>query len=96
MTPRLGVQLTAQVLTDGCAPVWSEVVNDLVYFCRDEETAQNAPRGVPAYTMEEIVLLYGDSRWQPTDDNIRLINVAKKYGGKIVDVYDKPREETSH
>jgi len=46
--------------------------------------------------MEEIVLLYGDSRWQPTDDNIRLINVAKKYDGKIVDVYDKPREETSH
>lgn len=88
-------QLTTQVLTDGCVPVWSDVLDDLVYFCRDEESALNAPRGVPAYTMEEISLLYGDSRWQPTDDALRLINVAKQYGGKIIDVHRSKTEESS-
>ena len=88
-------QLTRQVLDGGCVPIWSDVLEDLVYFCLDEDSARNAPRGVPAYTMEEITLLYGDSIWQPTDDNLRLINAAKQYGGKIVDVRGREYEESS-
>ena len=88
VTEEQAASLVGRIVSEGCVPVWSDILGDLVYFCRDEQAAQRAPRGVPAYTMEEIGLLYGDPVWRPSESGMRLINTAKLMGGRIVDVTD--------
>jgi hypothetical protein len=78
--------IVKRVQSEGYVPVWSEILGDLIYFCRDEQAAREAPRGVAAYTMEEAELLFGDPGWQPTENGMQMIHRAKLLGGRVTDV----------
>ena len=74
-----------RVQSEGHILVWSTLFNEPAYFCRDNQAADNAPRGIVAYTLRELETLFGNPESSPSAAGFQMIHQIKKYGGRIVD-----------
>ena len=77
-------QLEESVRKNGYVLLWSDVLNDLVAMCQTNADAERVPRGVVAYTVAELSILFGDYAPTPSESGLRLIHRAKKLGGGTV------------
>ena len=74
-----------RIQTEGHVLIWSTLFGEPVYFCRDEQAADNAPRGIVAYTLHELETLFGEPESSPSAASFQMIHQVKKYGGRIID-----------
>ena len=74
-----------RVRRQGHILIWSALLGEPVYFCRDEQAADNAPRGIVAYTLDELEILFGEPESSPAVTSFQMVHRAKKYGGRIID-----------
>ena len=68
----------------GYVLLWSNVLEDSVAFIRDDFDPARLPNGFVPYTLSELSKLFTDTSLSA--DSLRLIHVAKQYGGKVTDV----------
>ena len=74
-----------RIASEGHVLIWSNLLGEPAYFCRDQIAADNAPRGIVAYTLRELELLFGCPRSSPSVASFQMIHQVKMYGGRIVD-----------
>jgi hypothetical protein len=74
-----------RIQTEGHVLIWSTLLGEPVYFCRDEQAADNAPRGIVAYTLHELETLFGETESSPSAASFQMIHQVKKYGGRVID-----------
>ncbi len=68
----------------GYVLLWSNVLEDSVAFIEDDFDPACLPDGFVPYTLGELLKLFTDTSLSA--DSLRLIHVAKQYGGKVTDV----------
>ncbi len=73
--------LEAEAERTGYVLLWSRVLKDLIAFCRASEDAERVPRGIAAYTVDELAMLFPDSEGSPGIDSLNLIHRVKVLGG---------------
>lgn len=61
---------------------WSELFGEKVAFVRDGWGLQWVPRGVVAYTLDELAELYGGEQG-PGEAKLGLVHEVKRQGGQI-------------
>jgi hypothetical protein len=76
--------IVRHVREDGYVLLWSNVLEDSVAFIQSDFDPVGLPTGFTAYTLDELSLLFADTSLSA--DSLRLIHVAKQYGGKVTDV----------
>ena len=81
--PRI-LNLEAEVEAMGHVLIWSNVLEDLIAFCWTPEDAERVPRGVVAYTADELAMLFPQEAGGPGDNGLKLIHRAKQLGGGSV------------
>ena len=67
----------------GYVLLWSTVLQDTVAFTRTFDDAKHVPIAFTVYTLDELVEVFGSET--PSIGSLRLIHLAKKFGGRIVD-----------
>ena len=76
--------IVRHVRDDGYVLLWSNVLEDSVAFIEDDFDPARLPHGFVPYTVDELLKLFADTSLSA--DSLRLIHVAKQYGGKVTDV----------
>ena len=76
--------IVRHVRDDGYVLLWSNVLEDSVAFIEDDFDPERLPTGFIPYTVDELLKLFADTSLSA--DSLRLIHVAKQYGGKVTDV----------
>jgi hypothetical protein len=77
------IDIARRVIDDGSVLLWSNVLSDFVAFVRTDADATNVPRHFTVYSLDELMSLFGDQ--EPSENELRLIHQAKKFGGRVVD-----------
>jgi len=72
-------KIAERVAIEGVCVFWSEVLEDIVAFCRTEEDRARIPAGIVGYSIEELTRLFGPG--EVAESTLRLIHHAKKLGG---------------
>ena len=75
------LRIIKAVRTRGYALLGSNVLGDLIAFVLDEQDVKKIPSMYTIYTVDELSTLFGEQQYSV--DELRLIHVAKKYGGRI-------------
>jgi hypothetical protein len=75
-------EIAQRVHTEGYILLWSNTLQDLVAFYRDEEARCKIPPGFVAYGLAELSELFGKGK--VCSDKLRLVHEAKRLGGHIV------------
>ena len=73
-----------RIQTEGHVLIWSTLFGEPVYFCIDEQAADNAPRGIVAYTLHELEILFGEPESSPSAEGLQMIHHTKRYGGRVI------------
>ena len=82
-TDRELAEIVARVYSDGYVLLWSNILNDLIAFYRDEADRAGIPPGFVPYGLPELTELSG-SKKRHSLDKLRLVHEAKKAGGAKV------------
>jgi hypothetical protein len=78
------LEIEQRVKTEGYLLLWSSLFNDLIAFCDSPSDAERVPRGIVAYTADELLILFGDPNSGPSEGALQLIHQAKQFGGGIL------------
>ena len=73
-------EIAERVHTDGYILLWSNTLQDLVAFYRDEADKAAIPPGFVPYRLAELRELFG--RGKCSSDRLRLVHGVKKLGGR--------------
>ena len=76
-------ELVRRVEEEGYVLLWSNVLQDLVAFHRNDVDPATIPPGFVPYSDDELRPLFGEDGDQPSPDALRLIHAAKKTGAII-------------
>lgn len=83
-SPQWHAQRIAQaVLTEGVCLFWSDMLQEMIAFIRDETFRGAVPAGVVAYTSDELWEPYGTDRPPASAHTLRMIHEAKRAGGRV-------------
>ncbi len=78
-------ELERRVEEEGYVLLWSNVLQDLVAFHRDDVDPVTIPAAFVPYSDNELRHLFGEDGAQPSPDGLRLIHAAKRTGAVITD-----------
>ena len=89
------MELVRAVKRDGYVLLWSNVLNDLVAFHRDDVDRAAIPAEFVPYSDNELRHIYGEDKPDMTEHTIRVLHKAKVLGGKITGSYkdDEVRDD---
>lgn len=77
-------EIAERVHSEGHALLWSNVLQDLVAFYRDEEARSKIPPHFVPYSEDELRQLFGESKPPLSEQALRLIHESKKQGGRVI------------
>jgi len=78
-------ELVRRVEDEGYVLLWSNVLQDLVAFHRNDVDPATIPAGFVPYSEEELRHLFGEDGAEPSPDRLKLIHAAKRTGTVITD-----------
>jgi hypothetical protein len=78
-------ELVRRVEEEGYVLLWSNVLQDLVTFHRDDVDPATIPTPFVPYSDDERRHLFGEDGTEPSPDTLRLIHAAKRTGAVITD-----------
>ena len=76
-------ELVRRVEEEGYVLLWSNLLDDLVAFHRDDVDPATMPAPFVPYSDDELRHLFGEDGSEPSADALRLIHAAKKTGAII-------------
>ena len=78
-------ELERRVKEEGYVLLWSNVLQDLVAFHRNDVDPATIPAGFVPYSDDEVRHLFDEDGAKPSPDAIQLIHAAKRTGAVITD-----------
>ena len=81
-------EVAARVYQTGYVLLWSNTLDDLIAFHKSDSDKAKIPPGFVAYSLQELVELFGGKKPLPID-KLRLIHAAKARGAKVQPAYPK-------
>ena len=78
-------ELVRRVEEEGYVLLWSNVLQDLVAFHRNDVDPATIPAPFVPYSDDERRHLFGEDGTEPSPDALRLIHAAKRTGAVITD-----------
>ena len=88
-------ELVRRIEREGYVLVWSNLLEDLLAFHRDDVSPAIIPADFVLYTDRELRHLFGEGKPEPSDETLRLIHQAKKTGAQVRDSRQLPNDESS-
>ena len=77
--------IVRHVREDGYVLLWSNVLEDSVAFIQKDYDPMELPLAFTPYTLDELCMLFADNSLSA--DLLRLIHIAKKRGGSIINSF---------